>query len=118
MEYGYYSGVFGGDAIPMEAFQKVGGEAEAILSALIYPRAPERLSGAERSAFQRAVCYEAEYIYSGKADANGVKAEKLGDYSVEYRAPSEEVGVSVNGWRISPAAAGLLLQAGLTLRWV
>ena len=118
MDYGYYVNTFGGRLIAAEDFPKVSEEAEAILAALIYPREPDRLSCAEKCMFRRAVCYEAEYISSGERGTDGVKSEKIGDYSVEYRAPSDKRAVFINGWEISPAAVSLLLSAGLMLRWV
>lgn len=118
MDYGYYVNAFGGSMISAEDFLGVSEEAEAILAALIYPREPDRLNSAEKCMFRRAVCYEAEYIFSGVRGTDGVKSERIGDYSVEYRAPSDKRAVSVNGGEVSPAAVSLLLSAGLMLRWV
>lgn len=118
MDYGYYVNVFGGSIIPEGDFRRISEEAEAILTGLIYPREPDRLSTAEKRLFQRAVCYEAEYISFGVRGGDGVKAERVGDYAVEYHAPSDKKSVSVGGGEISPAAVSLLFHAGLLLRWV
>ena len=118
MDYGYYVNVFGGTKIGEGEFRRRSEEAEAVLGALIFPRLPEKLTGGEKELFLRAVCYEAEYRFDRGTEEGGVRAEKIGDYAVEYSGQKESGAVCVSGRSISPAAVNLLLSAGLMLRWV
>jgi len=99
-------------------FERVMEEAGAVLASLIYPRSAEKLSVREENLYRRALCYEGEYLYGGRRGQGTVRSEKIGNYAVEYHSPSEKRAVSVNGWEVSPAAVGLLYEAGLMLRWV
>lgn len=118
MDYGYYLNEFGGTLIPEGEFGQVMEEGRAILLSLIFPLREEAMSDADVAVFRRALCYEAEYLFSGKVGDGSVKSEKVGDYSVTYREPSDKKTVSVFGSEVSPAACHLLLASGLLLRWV
>ncbi len=93
-------------------------EGKGILLSLLFPLREEDLSSGDREVFCRALCYEAEYLFSGKNEEGTVKSEKAGDYSVTYRSVSDKKTVSVFGSEVSPAACHLLLASGLMLRWV
>ncbi len=118
MDYGYYLNEFGGSLIPEGEFRRVTEEGRGILLSLLFPLREEDFSSEDWEVFRRALCYEAEYLFSGKNGERDVKAEKVGDYSVTYRAPSDKKTVSVFGSEVSPAACHLLLSSGLLLRWV
>lgn len=138
MDYEYYVNKFGGTALSEGAFRRASEEAAVLLLAMIYPKSEKRFTEAERGAFQCAVCYEAEFLaasggagegemgnffsLSGSGSTTGsssrIKSERIGDYSVSYQTSTEKTGQTVNGMTISPAAASLLLHAGLTSRWV
>ena len=118
MDYSYYVNEFGGRLIPQGEFGRVVGEAEELLCALIFPKLAEGMSCEVKKKYLRAVCYEAEFIYERKSRMDGVKSEKVGDYSVEYCDVSTKRGISIHGWEVSPAACNLLLGAGLLTRWV
>lgn len=118
MDYGYYLNEFGGDLIPEGEFSRVFEEARRILLSLLFPLREEDFSAQDEAIFRRALCYQGEYIFSGKSAEVGVKSEKAGDYSVVYREPDVKKAISVFGAEVSPAAAHLLLASGLLLRWV
>lgn len=93
-------------------------EARGILLSLLYPLRESDFSAEDEELFRRSVCYQGEYLYAGKTAGAPVKSEKVGDYSVAYREPSEKKKIGVFGSDVSPAAAHLLLASGLLLRWV
>jgi len=118
MDYGYYLNEFGGSLIPEGAFSRVTEEARGVLLALLFPLREEDFSAEDEVVFCRAVCYQAEYIFSGKSSEGSLKSEKVGDCSVSYREPSAKKTAGVFGSEVSPAAVHLLLASGLLLRWV
>ncbi len=117
VDYAYYTGTFGGSAIPAESFEGIAGEAAEILLALLYPRTGTDFTAEQREAFRRAVCYEAEYLLAGHTPMNGgpVKSEKLGDYAVEYGTGGS---FAVAGAGVSPTSCCVLRNAGLLSCWI
>ena len=118
MDYGYYLNEFGGSEIPEGAFSRMAEKAKHMLLSLIFPLSEADFSSSDEEMFRRAVCYQAEYLFSGKGEEDEVKRETVGDCTVEYRDSSKKKRVSVFGNEVSPAACHLLLASGLMLRWV
>ena len=118
MDYGYYVNEFGGRLISEGEFDRLVEQADEVIRAVIFPKSAEGLSCGEKRAYDRALCYEAEFLFEGKAGSGGLKSEKVGDYSVEYCDASSGNGINMYGWVVSPAACHVLLASGLLTRWV
>lgn len=110
----YYSTVYGG-TLDEKSFEQLSTAAAAVLTILLYPVAPDMLTGERITAYQEALCRQVEYQAAKNTAASDVKSETLGDYSIVYR---DAADVRVCGNPLSPDAASILSAAGLICRWV
>lgn len=87
VDFAYYAGVYGGDAIPEEAFAKAEAKAEAIIQYLTYGKGD--IFTDKDTRIGQAVCTAAEVVYFQEkrfADTAGagIKSESNDGYSVTY----------------------------------
>lgn len=112
--YDFYRDVYGG-SLDETVFSEHVTEAEAIISALLYPTVIGDISSTE--IFHRAVCSQVEYgVKLGEAGSRLIKSESLGDRSVTYG--ESDGGIRIRGVAVSPVSVMILEGAGYLNRWI
>lgn len=92
------------------------GEAKALLLALIYPKSEEKMTDAEKLAFEEAILLEEKYLSEiSSGGARAVKSESVGDVSVTYDLLHGAPPVRIP---VSDAAYAVLMAAGILSAWV
>lgn len=91
-DYTYYTGTYLGTTIPQAAYPGAALQASYVLDALTFGRASETITAGTDTdlitKIKMAACAIAEEEYKTGLQSNGtgvVKAEKLGNYSIDYQ---------------------------------
>lgn len=108
VDYGFYQSVYGG-VMPFALFAAGLPRAEETIRALLYPRVPEDLTPAGRTALQNAICAQLDSGLDKPVDA-----ESAGDFRTQL---SDNL-VRIGGMPVSPGAIGFLRTAGVLQTWL
>ena len=114
--YKFYRDEYGGTA-DEASFLAAVSSAETVIRALCYPACPDTLKEAQKQAFHRAVCIQADYSTAQTSGGRPIRSESIGDHSVTY-ADSTAGGMTVMGIAVAPEAVMLLTGCGCLSRWV
>ncbi len=114
--YDFYCDEYGGGA-GEEEFDAAVGDAETVITALVYPVVESDMNEAQAAGFGRAVCLQVDYRIANKFGAARVKSESLGDHSVTYDLNASG-GVSMMGVPVAPAAVATLQACGCLSTWI
>jgi len=120
-DYTYYTGTYLGSTIPQEVYPGAALQASYVLDAMTFGRATETITeGTDTDLIDKikmATCAIAEGEYKISLQANGtgvIKAEKLGNYSIDYQL-NQETNLSPAA-RASAKAKFYLGETGLLYR--